>query len=201
MFCFFPQKFHSLSPLVFLEFIFVYGVWEYSNFIFIFLAKEPVRCPPQWPFPASIPSISLGGFPFLPPSPVLTVCRVSACGCSVQYEVNTSNLVEVLVCISLIFSDADIFSCDTFKQWVKLAYSNWLFEHLPCYEYFPSYLPSDISWRKTFLLTAQQALWILSAHQQCCCYGKWPQGGSMSLCPTLVTGETRALGEGPVPGL
>ena len=116
MFCFFPQKFHSLSPSVFLEFIFVYGVREYSNFILIFLAKEPVRCPPQWPFPASIPSISLGGFPFLPPSPVLTVCRVSACGCSVQYEVNTSNLVEVLVCISLIFSDADIFSCDTFKQ-------------------------------------------------------------------------------------
>ena len=65
MFCFFPQKFHSLSPSVFLEFIFVYGVREYSNFILIFLAKEPVRCPPQWPFPISIPSISLGGFQHL----------------------------------------------------------------------------------------------------------------------------------------
>ena len=65
MFCFFPQKCHSLSPSVCLEFTFVYRDREYSNFILIFLAKEPVRCPPQWPFPISIPSISLGGFQHL----------------------------------------------------------------------------------------------------------------------------------------
>ena len=37
---------------------------------------------------------------------------------------------------------------------------------------------------------------MLSAHEhwfQSCCYGKWPQGGSMSLCPTPVTEGNRAL--------
>ena len=40
------------------------------------------------------------------------------------------------------------------------------------------------------------AWWILSACEQrfqSCCYGKWPQGSSMSLL--LVTGGTRALGK------
>ena len=32
--------------LISLEFIFVYGVREHSNFILIFIAKEPARCPP-----------------------------------------------------------------------------------------------------------------------------------------------------------
>ena len=49
-----------------------------------------------------------------------------------------------------------------------------------------------------FSLTALQALGILSAHEQqfqSCCFGKWPQGGSMSLCPTPFTGGTSALGK------
>ena len=40
------------------------------------------------------------------------------------------------------------------------------------------------------------AWWILSAREQrfqSCCYGKWPQGSSMSLL--LVTGGTRTLGK------
>ena len=48
------------------------------------------------------------------------------------------------------------------------------------------------------LLTALPALGILSLHEQwfhSCCYGKWPQGGSMSLCPALVTAGPRALGK------
>ena len=47
------------------------------------------------------------------------------------------------------------------------------------------------------LLKALLALGILSLHEQWfhSCYGKWPQGGSMSLCPTLVTAGTRALGK------
>ena len=51
---------------------------------------------------------------------------------------------------------------------------------------------------KYFSLTALQALGTVSAHEQwfqSCCYGKWPQGGSVSLCPIQITGVTRALGK------
>ena len=51
--------------LICMELIFVYGVREHSNFILIFIAKEPARCPPRWLLPISIPSVSVGGFPLL----------------------------------------------------------------------------------------------------------------------------------------
>ena len=51
--------------LIYLEFIFVYGVREHSNFIVIFIAKEAARCSPRWLLPISIPSVSAGGFPLL----------------------------------------------------------------------------------------------------------------------------------------
>ena len=38
------------------------------------------------------------------------------------------------------------------------------------------------------LLTTPGTFWILSVHQhnfQRCCYGKWPQGGSISSCPVF----------------
>ena len=90
------------------------GVREYSNFILIFITKEPAWCPPQWLLPISIPSISVGGFCFSTPAPGFTVCRVSVYGHCDGCEV--INLVEVLICISLIFSDVDIFSCDLLKH-------------------------------------------------------------------------------------
>ena len=52
-----------VSSLIYLEFIFVYGVKKHLNFILIFIAKEPAQGPPQWLLPISIHSISVGGFP------------------------------------------------------------------------------------------------------------------------------------------
>ena len=51
--------------LISLEFIFVYGARELSNFILIFIAQKPSWCLPQWLLLISIPSISIGGFPLL----------------------------------------------------------------------------------------------------------------------------------------
>ena len=49
--------------LIYLEFTFVYGIREYSNFILILFAKEPAQCPPQGLLPIS--SLSEGGSPIL----------------------------------------------------------------------------------------------------------------------------------------
>ena len=86
----------------------MYGVREQSNFIVIFMLRKLPHvllsgCS-QFPFPASVWEGSL----FSIPSPGFTVC--SNCDCEVI------NLVEVLICISLIFSDVNTFSCDFLKN-------------------------------------------------------------------------------------
>ena len=73
--------------LISLEFIFVYGVREHSNFILIFIAKEPAQCPPQWLLPISIPSIGVGGSLCSTLSPAFIACRVSIYGHSEWCEV------------------------------------------------------------------------------------------------------------------
>ena len=48
--------------------------------------------------------------------------------------------------------------------------------------------PQDISWGQVSF-PAPQALWILKAHEHSlsgCCYRKWPQSSSMSLCPHFL---------------
>ena len=113
-----PQEFHCIvllfRPLIYLQSIFVYGVRLQSNFILIFMLRNLPgvlhRGCSQFPFPASVWEGSL----FSIHSPGFTVCRVSVYGHCDWCEV--INLVEVLICISLIFSDVDIFSCDFLKQ-------------------------------------------------------------------------------------
>ena len=89
-----------------------------------------------------------------------------------------------------------------FKQWelnlFKLASWINIQNIFPVLNIFPMTSPRTFLEGRYFSLTALQALGILSAHEQwfqSCCYGKWPQGGSMSFCPTVVTEGTRALGK------
>ena len=54
-----------------------------------------------------------------------------------------------------------------------------------------------------FFTYSSQALGVLSAHEQwfqSCCYGKWPQGGSM-LIPNSGYWGNQSLRQNPVPGL
>ena len=56
VFCFFSSTVSQYLYFyldIYLEFTFVYGNREYSNFILIFFAKEPAQCPPQWLLSAS----------------------------------------------------------------------------------------------------------------------------------------------------
>ena len=59
--------------------------------------------------------------------------------------------MEVLICLSLIFSDVDIFSCVCFfKQYelnllIQVGFLNKYSKHLPRFKYFSDDLPKDIS--------------------------------------------------------
>ena len=57
---------------------------------------------------------------------------------------------------------------------------------------------------RTALVTASQASWLWGAPKgqiSGCSSGKWPQGGSISQCPTLVTVATGVFLKGLCPGL
>ena len=107
----------------------MYGVREHSNFILIFIAKEPARCLhsgcSQFPFQHQCRRV-----PFAL-NPLQHILLVEAPSVAILTDVR-SYLLEVLICISLIFSNGDIFTCDFFKT-VKLTHSNYLLERLPCF--------------------------------------------------------------------
>ena len=75
------------------------------------------------------------------------------------------------------------FSCALFKTvWVNFTFWNWVPETLPYFEVSFDYLPQDIFWEQESFRVLQ-ALGTCSAPKHrfsCCCFGKQPQGGSIS---------------------
>ena len=140
--------------LICLEFLFLYGVREYSNSIFIFIAKKPAWCPPLRLFSISISSIGCRRVPSSP-YPLQHLLFVEFLSMAI---LPWCEVFEVLIYISLIFSDSDTVPCHffIFKQ-RKLTYSNWLFEHLPCFDFLMTF-PRTFFEGRCFLLTAPQAL-------------------------------------------
>ena len=99
--------------LIYLEFIFVYGVKEHPNCILIFIAKEAAWCPPvaapnfhsQHPcrrVPYALDPLQHFLFVEFPSMAILIGVR--------RY------LLEILTCISLMLRHVDIFAHDFFKQ-------------------------------------------------------------------------------------
>ena len=116
------------------------------------------------------------------PSLVLIVCREFGHGHSDQCDVK---IAVAWICISLMFSDVDIFSCDFLKDCeLNLTSWNWLNACL-LLDSFSMTTRSTFFEGSCFLLIVPGSSWILNAQQHgssWCYYRKWPQGGSTSSC-------------------
>ena len=93
-------------------------------------------------------------------------------------------LIVTLIWISLVLSKVDNITCDFFFKEYEWNILQLTLERLPCVL---MNTPRTFLEGRCCLLTTPRIFWILNAHQHSldqhrfrrCCYGKWPQGGSI----------------------
>ena len=164
-----------------MEFIFEYGVREYSNLILIFMAEETFRVSFIVAVTNLHPKHQWRRVPFVPtPPPALVHCRVFDEGRSFRVM---WYLAAAWICLSLLFSHVSIFSRDFFFQKMWSSSWSWVLECRSLLNSFSMTTFRTFLRGRCFLLTAPGSLWILNTQPHSsawCCYRKWPQGDSTS---------------------